>query len=80
VRRDVQGPERRDEARRVVTLVGAERCPLPTRLAAQHGLGSLALGGAGGRRQQGVDDEPATVLHQQEAHVAELGLLAVAFA
>ena len=40
---------------------------MPTRLAAQHRFGSFALGGAGGRRHQGVDDQPAPVLHQQMA-------------
>jgi len=76
VRRDVQGAERRDEAGRVVALVGTERGPVATCLPAQHGLCGVALGGAGGRCQHGVDDQLAAVLHQQVAHMTELCLFA----
>jgi hypothetical protein len=51
---------------------------VPTALTAQHGLGRVALGGAGSRRQHRIDDQAAPVLHQQMAHMAELGLLAPA--
>lgn len=42
--------------------------------------GRLAFGGAGGLRQAGLDHEPVAVLGERVAHVAELGLLALAFA
>ena len=39
-----------------------------------------ALGGAASLGHQRIDDQTVAVLHQEVAHVAELGLLAVALA
>src|SRR6185312_6857706 len=50
------------------------------RLRVERSGGRLAFGGAGGLRQAGLDHEPVAVLGELVAHVAELGLLALAFA
>src|SRR5919112_1631876 len=47
---------------------------------AYHGLRRLALGGTGGMRGLGIHDQAVAVLHQQVAHIAELGCLSSGFA
>jgi hypothetical protein len=65
---------------RRVEDVGAQRDAVAPRLTAEHGERGVALGDTGRLTQQGIDDQPATVLHQQVAYEAEPGLFAAALA
>ena len=81
MRGDLLIPQRGDEARRVVAFVGAERDLSLTRTApVDHLERRPAFGMTIGRRRLGLDNETIPVLHQRMAHVAELGLLALALA
>src|SRR5260221_9461837 len=68
-----------DEVGGVVVLVGANRASAAG-LGLDHGESRRALGGAAGLAQPRRDDEPVAVLREDIPHVAELGLLALAFA
>jgi hypothetical protein len=80
VRRRVQGPPAGDEARRIVGAIGPDRDPVPSRHGRDQRRGRVAFSVAGGRGQLGADHQAGTVLHQEMAHEAELGLLAAALA
>src|SRR5580704_532605 len=67
----------------VVGLVRAHRSTTSgaaTALPAEHEQGSLGLGVAGRLGELEVDEQAVAVLHQRVAGIAELGLLAAAFA
>ena len=79
--RDVERAHVGHEGSCVVAFVGAESDPTGSgRMAHDHLLGRLALGGAGRRRHRRRDDEPVAIFHQRMAHEAELGLLAPSLA
>ncbi len=73
MRRDVDLAQFGNEADHVVSLVRAQRDTVAPLQAFQHSQRRLPLGSAGGVGQQGIDDQAVAVLHQQMAHVAELG-------
>ena len=68
-----------DEVSGVIVLVAAHRAAGPG-IVLDHVERGGALGRAVGLGQPRIDDEPVAVLRHQMTHVAELGLLAGAFA
>src|SRR3954454_3502353 len=80
MRGDIHLPQLRHMPGYVEGLVRTERNPSASWHIAHHDLRRLALGGAGSMRGLGVHDQAVTVLHQQMAHIAELGCLSLGFA
>lgn len=78
-RRDLELSAALDEGLAVIALVGPDRGPLvlvaPT---LQHLQRRLALGGTVGMGDLHVHDQPVAVLHEDVAHVAQAGLVALA--
>jgi hypothetical protein len=74
---NIQIPALRHRVSGIVSLLGTQGYPLPTRYLFQHHQRRVPLGRAIGLGELGIDDQVMGLLRQQIAVVAELGLFAM---
>ena len=80
VRRDPHLSDRGDPGAGVIRFVGGDsEAPRRQRQLAEHDQRRIAFGGAAGRRDRGIDDQPVAVLRQQMREIPEFGLAADGF-